>query len=115
MDRERQSVLIKLLESPGKTRELVDSLRRYPWDSDAELATLTSTHIHDALSAYIQGSLTETALEQWANAIECREDIAVQDGRDGAVRVALHKLANPALEGAMTPESARELQRRLAG
>lgn len=77
-----------------------------PWDSAKVLVELESKHIIHALESFLGGTLSERDIENWANAIESREDI----GRDPAMKStlddAIFDLANPTIQGLLTRAAA---------
>ncbi|MDD9899924.1 MAG: hypothetical protein OXT65_02990 [Alphaproteobacteria bacterium] len=115
---ERQKILETIfhLKKPDELDHLAEQLRSVGWDSpDGEVAHLTSAHIISILERYLDGRLTEQQVEDWANLVEAREDITfgVQEEDEDMVTAAIHDLANPALEGNITHESAKKLVSRL--
>lgn len=111
MDAERQAVLFELVCAEGDLDDIGTRLRRYPWDWDGNpLVVVAPEDVRAVLTRYRAGAMTSGQLEQWANLIECREDLDFDGGQDGAVRDAIHILANPVLEGALTNEVAARLE-----
>ena len=95
----RQEAVQALVQFTRPARELRDALAEHPWDWDARaLATLTLTDIAHVLRRYEDGDLTADAVETWANLIECREDIDL----DEIASEAIFDLANPELQGPLT-------------
>lgn len=99
------------LEYPERLPQLAENLQAIGWDSpEGEVANLTAADITSILKRYLNGELTEQQVEDWANLVETREDITFGIHEDENVVVeAIHDLANPALEGALTHEGARKL------
>ena len=60
---------------------------------------------------YLSGDLNAKQVENWAWAIEDREDVSVgdEDGDNKNIFFALAELANPATEGELTPRGAKEI------
>jgi hypothetical protein len=61
------------------------------------------------LRSYLDGRRTTGALVAWAEALEVREDVDVE----APVQDLLFALANPTINGPLTPEAARKWVRRL--
>lgn len=101
--------LNELLSLAGPIRELAAALQEYPWDSEVELVVLKRSHVATVLRRYLDNDLDETAVTQWAEAIECRDDIGHEsvaaDWLDGAI----HELATPETQGRLTEGRARQL------
>ncbi|QOZ37367.1 hypothetical protein [Bradyrhizobium sp. CCBAU 53421] len=94
----RHAALQSLIRFDAPIPDLEARLRSFGWDSD-EVVTLTRRHIADVLERYGSGRINATAVEAWANLIECREDIRIEPHHDKIVRAAIHDLANPELQG----------------
>ena len=88
-------------------------LSQLAWDSDAPQVQLEATHIVNALSKFVAGEASVDQIEAWANAIECRDDIAYSP--QSPVGVVLHELANPLLTEPLSQQSAQRLIASLNG
>lgn len=86
----------------------------YPWDAEEPLVVLTPVHLARVLSRYMQGEITAQELEDWANAIESREDIAYETAHKAPLAQAIYQLANPLLTQPITPVSIQQLFATLA-
>ena len=109
----RTALIARLVTEPRLAADLSPRLSAFGWDSD-ELVTLTRSHIVDVLTAYAAGDLLASEVEQWANAVESRDDVGFDHDHEDAVREAIFQLANPLLEGRLTRASARDLAAKLA-
>lgn len=105
---DRQSALAALVRLDGSADTLARRLEQWLWDSEP-LIKLTRQHVISALQRYQSGDLSALVLEAWANAIEGRDDIEFEDAKVGE---AVHEIANPVLQGALT-EVAPDVLRRL--
>ncbi len=81
-------------------------MSQFAWDSEEYLAVLTSENLERALNLFAEGSLTASDVEAWANAIECRDDLALSEP---AVSKVLYELANPVLTHSLSAERATHL------
>ena len=88
-------------------------LVQFAWDTDTPLVELQASHISKALSKFLAGEVSASEIESWANAIECRDDIAYQP--QSSVGAALHELANPQLTQSLSQVSAKRLMASLQG
>jgi hypothetical protein len=52
----------------------------FPWDSDVHLVALTRQHVDSLLAAYLEGRLDEQDCENWASALEGRDDVGFEPG-----------------------------------
>lgn len=102
----REKLLESLLELKRPIKDICAALSTYPWDSDTELVLLTPGRTSEILSRYVAGDISAGDVEDWANAIEVRDDIGI---KPGATRDILHELANPILTEPLTPSRAKVL------
>ncbi|MBA2654012.1 MAG: hypothetical protein H0U71_02965 [Gammaproteobacteria bacterium] len=109
----RTSLLEKLINLKGSVDVIMDELNKFNWDSDNELVTLTKQQILNALNNYIEGRITGTEIENWANAIESREDIGREKTHINLIDQVLYELANPYLTEQLTHERAKILNAKL--
>jgi hypothetical protein len=54
---------------------------------------VSADDVRSALQAYVEERVPGDEIEEWANALECREDLKIA----GSVKVVIHALANPIL------------------
>jgi hypothetical protein len=80
------------------------ALQEYGWDCDERLATLDAASIRSVLQRYVSGSFTAADIEEWASAIECRDDIDTSDFRD-----IIFELASPDITRQLSPSVAQDL------
>lgn len=111
---DRRALLQRLVERKGPLEDVYRALTQFPWDVDEPLVTLTSDHVADALRDYLAGALTEREVEDWADALEVRDDVEFADSAEEDVLHVIHFLANPLLHGPLTPEGAEDCLHRLA-
>jgi hypothetical protein len=94
--RDRIAILRDLIECKGDMNELKRELSFYPWDSNDELVVLNKKMLSKMLRAYLEGSIDKATLVQWAEMIECREDIGFQPEH---LLDHIAQIANPDLYG----------------
>lgn len=104
----RREAVADLVHRRRPLVEAVAMLRQYPWDCEEELVELGPSVLRSALSDFLAGSISADDLEEWANAVEGRDDIAFAPS--GVVDV-IAALANPLLYEPLTQETARQLLR----
>ena len=102
----RISRLKELLHFSRPVTDVVSDLSDFGWDSDEQLVTLEGTHLSAILNRFLSGEISASDVEDWANAIECREDIGLPE--DSPVVDALFELANPLITRALTRQSAAD-------
>jgi hypothetical protein len=70
------------------------ALREYGWDSEAALFAVTREHVLAMLQRYLSGDLTAEQLTDWADLLECREDLAYESQSSERLQQAIFELAN---------------------
>jgi len=81
----------------------IEKLSSFGWDASEPLVWLTSSDVESVLSRYAAGELTAEHVTDWADLIECREDIAMHEG-EAYLSSIIFRLANPNLNEAITPQ-----------
>ena len=112
---DRRRILLSLLSIDRPLETILAEVATLPWDGDDELVTLRATHVVDVLKLFQRGECGSADVERWANAIEGREDVGLEGETAPLVKQAVFDLANPALQGAITPEVAARWIARLSG
>ncbi|MDB9516722.1 hypothetical protein PN466_07160 [Roseofilum reptotaenium CS-1145] len=77
--------------------EIVPHLRDFGWESDTALVVLNRQYLCSILQRYLHHQLSAEDLEDWANTIEGREDIAYDDEDEELLETVIFELANSLL------------------
>lgn len=107
---DRTETLKDLIEFRKPLYTAIADIRSFPWDSDEEFVTVDPAVLGRALRMFLEGTLSPQELEDWANAIEGRDDIAF-DPAD-AMEVVV-ELANPILYRPLNEDTAMSLLTRV--
>ncbi|EGQ9730915.1 hypothetical protein ACJXBB_001696 [Vibrio cholerae] len=67
-----------------------------------------ATKIQDVLRRFLAGEFTAEDLENWANLLECREDLEFEEGKSEEIENVIYCLANPTLQKEITIDSCKE-------
>ena len=113
MPRSRTTVLRSLLEYELPIEPTLAELAAFGWDAEEPSAHLSSKHIVKVLERYLSGNLTAEQVTDWADLVECREDIGTENNGSGLAEI-IFRLANPNLSEAITPSVAREILKELS-
>jgi hypothetical protein len=93
---------IELLEKLVKFTEtipvLTEKLSKLEWDYEGEPFIVSPMDIKSVVQKYVSEDYTADEIESWANLIECREDLELDETTDSVI----YQLANPTLEGEIT-------------
>ena len=107
--RPRAELLRLILQAEFPLEPLRAELATYPWDVDEPLVTLRPHHVTRVLDRFIRGELAAADVQHWAEALEVREDVGTDISHEAGLRRILFILANPDVNGRLTPERATEL------
>jgi hypothetical protein len=97
-DMSRQAVLFSLIQLDAPIEDLQAKLASFSWDADPVI-TLMRRDIVAVLDRFAKCEVEAGAVEEWANLLECREDILLEPGYEEIIAAAIHDLANPVLRG----------------
>jgi len=114
-EQERRVTLEGLIRGDLPVPEARLRLARFPWDSDIELVKLTRHDLVRIIDRYLTGSIDGSDVEQWAEAIEGRDDVGYETSVADRLRQVVFELANPDLAAPLGPLRAAELKAEIAG
>lgn len=106
MSEARARLLQELLHFRRPIADVARDLSVFGWDSEQALVRLQTVHVVDVLTRFLSGEIGREDVEDWANAIECREDVDIVP--DSQAANALNELANPVQSRPLTKQSAVE-------
>ncbi|MDN5100112.1 hypothetical protein O8C83_04710 [Aliarcobacter butzleri] len=95
----RKKTLEKLILLSDSISNIKKRLSKFSWNNDKELIKITPTNIVGVLQYFIDNNFESEEIEEWANIIECREDIGFIDNN---LQEYIFYLANPTLYGEIT-------------
>ena len=108
---ERIRLLRDLIRCALPVAVTAEALSRLPWDTEEPLVVLTPSRCVAVLDRFLRGELSPGQVEEWADALEVRDDIELESE---IVEETVHCLANPVLVGPLTAAAAVELRSRCA-
>jgi len=89
-------ILLDLVHFKNNIDTLKNMLSQIGFDSEIELVSMSRDNIVEILQRSLDKKISFLELEEWANLIECREDIGFEDEKTQDM---VFKLANPYLYG----------------
>lgn len=95
----RKNILNNLIHLNGNLNEIQIELSTFPWDINEPIVTITKNVLYSVLNKCIEHEITLTELENWANLIECRDDI---DFENNEIQEIIFELANLEINGQIT-------------
>jgi hypothetical protein len=90
--RNRIDILKDILQLKGDLTILQKEISGYPWDCEIPLITVTKTDIVNILNKCANDEISLGELTNWANIIECRDDL---DFENEKIQDLIFELANP--------------------
>jgi len=115
MGRDRAQLLRALIAYELPIEPVLADLRSLGWDAPDPLVVLSREDIVRILDRYLAGDLGAAEVTDWADLVECREDIGFPGGEEDVLSDALFRLANPNLRDEVTPELAQVIRHELVG
>ncbi len=109
----REVLLQKIIEFNHPIDKIISELHKIGWDSNEDLIILKRRDIISVLEKYMQSKITKTEIEEWANLLECREDIGFEIGYENIIGETIFVLANPDISYHINIEKVQELIRNL--
>ncbi|WP_298104619.1 hypothetical protein [uncultured Campylobacter sp.] len=94
-------ILLNLINFTKDISVIKSDLAKIGFDSELELVTITQNTIANILNRVVDKEISYDLLEEWANLIECREDIGYEDE---ILQEIIFELANPCLYGEIDEE-----------
>jgi hypothetical protein len=104
--RNRKKILKDLVLLKGNIKILEKELSKYHWDIEKSLITIDTVYFINVLKRYINNEIDFNILSNWANAIECREDL---DFSNEIIQEIIYELANFEINGEITKERLNEI------
>ena len=89
-------ILLNLINFAKDISAIKRDLAKIGFDSESGLVAITKNTIANILNRVIDKEISYDLLEEWANLIECREDIGYEDE---ILQEIIFGLANPCLYG----------------
>jgi hypothetical protein len=93
----RIELLKDLVSFHDPLEAILPPLLSYGWDSEETLYWVTPSDIQRILQRYLHDQLSETQVEEWADALEGRDDIGYKDPPTIMLQEIVFKLSNPLL------------------
>ena len=108
--RQREEILRDLVCLNGDLSKLQLELSYYTWDIDNPILTITKTDVYYVLSKFKNENMNFDLLEDWANAIESRDDLEFENEK---LKEIINEIANPTLFKQLSKDRLTEFMERL--
>lgn len=104
--RSRAEILKDLALLKGNIESLENELSLYGWDSELPLYSISNEDFIFVLKRSINDEIGFDTLINWANSLECRDDL---EFKNEAIRELIFELANPEINGDITKRRLQEI------
>ena len=108
--RNRKDILTDLICFNGNLTELQSELSQYSWDVEEPILIIGKSDFSNVIKKCVDGKITFGELENWANAIECRDDL---DFEVEEIQEIIFELASPEINGEITKQRLKEIIKEL--
>lgn len=112
--KDRASLLRSLIDFDDPVQDVMAGLQQLPWDVEVPVVQFSVDDATSVLRRYEAGQLSAPDIEAWANAIEGRDDIGIDDDHLD-LREMIYQLANPLLTQRLTRDAAQGWLKKLGG
>jgi len=106
---QRQQVLQALVTFSQPLEVLAQALKQFKWDYESEPVIIEPFHLVSVLNRFLSHQLEAQQIENWANLIECREDLDYESANQEQLEQVIYELANPEIEGPLTIERCQQI------
>ena len=107
--KQRQQVLQDSVTFSQPLDVLSQALSRFEWDYEGESVIIEPFHLVSVLNRFLSNQLEAQHIENWANIIECREDLDYETSNQEQLEQVIYELANPEIEGPLTIERCQQI------
>jgi hypothetical protein len=104
--RNRTEILKELALLQSDVKALKKELSQYPWDIEKPLFKISAEDFSNVLKRSINNEIDFETLTNWANVIECRDDLEFENQE---MQEIIFELANPEIDGEISKGRLREI------
>lgn len=104
--RSRKEILRDLVLLQGSIEVLQKELAQYSWDIEKPVLKINVEDFSNILKKSINNEIDFETLTNWANALECRDDLEFENEE---MQEVIFELANPEINGEITKERLSEI------
>jgi hypothetical protein len=112
---DRKTLLERLVAYQLPIEPVLEGLSHFPFDSDQELVCIHRDDVVSIIDRFIAGKLTAEQVTDWADQVEVRDDLGLEDNHREMLRDAIFRLANPNLRDPITFDAVRAIRSKIVG
>jgi hypothetical protein len=103
---EKYKILEKVILLQDSIENLKEMISMLPWDSQEDIFIITKQILKEILINFIDTNQSFNVIEDWANILECREDIGYSNL---VLKDIIDELTNPILYGEISKEKIKNI------
>ena len=111
----RACLLRKMLAYELPIEPTIESLAALPYDCDTDLVLVTPNDIIRIIDRHASGEMSADQVVEWADFLEIRDGVGFASPHGDRLKEIVWQLANPLINGEITPAVVKELRLELAG
>ena len=104
--RTRKEVLTDLVCFKKDLLSIKNELSQYPFDSAVTIIIINRDQLCYILKQCVEGRISYKELENWANIVECRDDVGFEETE---IKAIIFELANPEINGKITEDRLKQI------
>lgn len=105
----RRKAVQDLVDFQMPVADALEALRPFGWDCHEELVIIDASNVIAILRRYLAGSANPGDIVAWADGVEGRDDLGYEEAKHHQILNAVFVLANPQINGELSPVLANEL------
>jgi len=111
----RAEILNELIRFQSPTKPLLRELKSFGWDWPEEhpLVVLKKEDLLHVIDRFLRGELESAQLQEWAENLECREDIKLQEEDRERIDDVFFRIATPCINDPLTFEVVQKMRNEL--
>jgi hypothetical protein len=111
----RAEILKELVEFEKPTGSLLNELREYgwAWSEEKPLIIIGKDDLLRIIDRFLTGSITAEQLQEWAENLECREDVAFDKNNESLLDDVFFRLAPPFINEPLNESTVRGMRAEL--
>ena len=111
----RADILKRLIRYEEPPEPLTSELREFPWDwlEEEPLVRLSTDDLLHVIDRFLAGDIDAQQLQDWAERLECREDIGFGPDDEELVDDVFFRLATPFINEPLTEETVSRMREQL--
>lgn len=102
----RKQILLEIFNVEGDLAKLQNEIIEYHWDSEIPFLIVSKGDLAKTIQKFIISDTLFLEVENWANLLECRDDIRYEPEE---LKEYIFELANPYLNGEITKERLQDI------